>query len=526
MCNAKNVVYEATCNKCTVIHQEQDPQLEQHILREPGGRNTHQAIYVGETSRQLGVRSLEHVNNLKNLKPDSFILQHWMSEHGMDTIPPTFTFKRHSTHHDALGRQIREALLIRKRGNLNRKDEYGMNEIIKLEPTRHQWEEEHLRQESQRSKYVLDQKIRNFIDVMSGISVLRNKLPCKRTREESNLDMFQINNNKKLRSMYASTPRSYREVYQPSPESSPGSQSLLGDSGHSQDGTGNCSELAKKSDEAGGLEKSKTNISPGVEVLLIKTPVKEKKELQLARQHIAANEHGESVDSYRRRADSLPTTNQEWKVVIKPGKIVEKRELGPLMSMNKLLEGLNSGDIYDSVEAESDNEEEWYLNELFDETQANEDEWYLNQLFGESDVDVREVEKIIIKKTKNTLFDKFAEDYNRRYQKSPEKRHCETPNKRKLSPGNEHGTDVSDRKLKKMKLLQLAPIFSRTRRATLSFDSRDLNSQTGRNKNSSIARKKRNSLAASMTPTRGQKTIPGMLDGRKVTARDRDGNEL
>ena len=125
--------------------------------------------------------------------------------------------------------------------------------------------------------------------------------------------------------MYASTPRSYREVYQPSPESSPGSQSLLGDSGHSQDDTGNCSELAKKSDEAGGLEENKTNISPGVEVLLIKTPVKEKKELQLARQHIAANEHGESVDSYRRRADSLPTTNQEWKVVIKPGKIVEKK---------------------------------------------------------------------------------------------------------------------------------------------------------------------------------------------------------
>ena len=133
-----------------------------------------------------------------------------------------------------------------------------------------------------------------------------------------------------------------------------------------------------------------------------------------------------SVDSFRRRADSLPTTNQEWKVVVKPGKLVK---LGPLMSMNKLLEGLASVDGHDSEEAESENEEEWFLNELFDETQANDDEWYLNELFGESEVDVREVEKIIIKKTKNTLFERYAEDYNRKYQNSPEKKYCETPNK-------------------------------------------------------------------------------------------------
>ena len=219
----------------------------------------------------------------------------------------------------------------------------------------------------------------------------------------------------------------------------------------------------------------------------------------------------------------MPTTNQEWKVVVKPGKLVK---LGPLMSMNNLLEGLDNVDGHDSEETESENEEEWFLNELFDETQANDDEWYLNELFGESEVDVREVEKIIIKKTKNTLFERYAEDYNRKYQKSPEKRHCETPNKRKLSPGNEHRPDLFGRNFKKMKLLQLAPIFTRTRRATLSIDSRDLNSRTGKNKLSNTARKKNNSLSASMTPTRGQKTIPGMLDGRKVTARVRDGNEL
>ena len=56
-------------------------------------------------------------------------------------VEPEFKFTIISAHKDSLSRQIKEAVLIKDIGNLNLKQEFGNNEIIRIAPTTYLWEE-------------------------------------------------------------------------------------------------------------------------------------------------------------------------------------------------------------------------------------------------------------------------------------------------------------------------------------------------------------------------------------------------
>ena len=116
-CTTKRAVYKATCDWCT----------------DGGGDTTYkyvrdEATYIGETSRQVGRRVQEHVENLIKWNPESFILDHWVRAHGLSTTPPAFSFKVMGSHKDALSRQLHEAILIGKEGFLNKKSDSRWNQ--------------------------------------------------------------------------------------------------------------------------------------------------------------------------------------------------------------------------------------------------------------------------------------------------------------------------------------------------------------------------------------------------------------
>ena len=97
---------------------------------------------MGETSRQFEERVSKHLANAANFKLESFVIRHWMSRHLTDTSAPEFKFTISSCHRDALSHQIMEALLIKEQGNLNMRQEFGTNEVIRVSACAYSWEEE------------------------------------------------------------------------------------------------------------------------------------------------------------------------------------------------------------------------------------------------------------------------------------------------------------------------------------------------------------------------------------------------
>ena len=64
-CAPKRVVYQAQCMECKCSGET--------------------AIYVGETARQVGERVMEHMGKVDLFKKDSFLIQHWMERHPLQT---------------------------------------------------------------------------------------------------------------------------------------------------------------------------------------------------------------------------------------------------------------------------------------------------------------------------------------------------------------------------------------------------------------------------------------------------------
>ena len=93
-CTPKGVIYEGSCLTCKMN----------------GNGTTHK--YIGESSRPVRERIIEHIKNANNLDPESFIVEHWADKHGTDVCCPVFRFKIVGNYGDALRRQIYEAVLI------------------------------------------------------------------------------------------------------------------------------------------------------------------------------------------------------------------------------------------------------------------------------------------------------------------------------------------------------------------------------------------------------------------------------
>ena len=160
-CTPKGVIYEGSCLTCKM------------------NGNVATQIYIGETSRPVRERIIEHMKNAGNLDPESFIVEHWADKHGTDVVCPVFRFKIVRAYGDALRRQIHEAVLIQERGTLNRKSEFNMNELCGLVSSK-PWksaEDELIKESRDRADH--KKKMYNFVTVMESIQNV-SKTGCKR----------------------------------------------------------------------------------------------------------------------------------------------------------------------------------------------------------------------------------------------------------------------------------------------------------------------------------------------------------
>ena len=166
-CSQKGIVYSATCMACSeqeCSNTESFTGAEDKIYS-----SRRRGIYIGESSRPLRSRVKEHMEAVDKFKRESFIISHWMLEHSLDSVAPTFKFKTIGVYKDAMSRQLSEAIQILDQGTCNRKSEFSNNELIRMESYRFTWEQE--KQDAtdliMRSEY--EKKLTDFIIAMSNI---------------------------------------------------------------------------------------------------------------------------------------------------------------------------------------------------------------------------------------------------------------------------------------------------------------------------------------------------------------------
>ena len=201
-CSPKSVVYRGTCKQCKVDSFSTDGCGGSNIL----------PVYIGETSRPWRERIKEHMSNAENLKSNSVIVHHWAERHGLQTTCPEFEFEIISQYKDPLRRQICEAIHIADQGTLNRKSEFNVNELCRLESNRH-WRdlEKEVSQEVE-SKNVFNSKIKNFIDVMHKVrdyinSETDSNITSRLKRHHS--ERVEAKVSKRAKIMDCSTPTSF-----------------------------------------------------------------------------------------------------------------------------------------------------------------------------------------------------------------------------------------------------------------------------------------------------------------------------
>ena len=126
-CTKSSVVYESICIACNPNATKKGELME---VKEGAP-----SIYVGETSRSIQERALEHLGAARRKDTDSHINKHQVLEHNGEQ--GNFMFKIVSMHRTALNRQVKEAVRIRRRGGaeggvLNSKSEFNRSHIPRL----------------------------------------------------------------------------------------------------------------------------------------------------------------------------------------------------------------------------------------------------------------------------------------------------------------------------------------------------------------------------------------------------------
>ena len=292
-CTTKRAVYQATCKLCKADHK---------IPRGTG-------VYVGETSRHVGTRLQEHLKNLHNWKKESFILEHWALQHGTLTVPPEFEYKIIASHKDALSRQLHEAVLISNKGNLNRKNEFASNQLIRLQSKDYSWEEEKHGRTHRRLEQELNEKIDGFVNVMKNVLKKKNKrkspsndsdLHCYRfqTRAIALVSTEESSKSKRIR-METSTPLGYRNRNLIQIDSSPVDRLGTEDM--------NLGNTLDSSQEGSTPQPGICLLEKNLECLEVTPPEAETEALSTAKNIITANSFMDSSDAYRNRMNSLPS---------------------------------------------------------------------------------------------------------------------------------------------------------------------------------------------------------------------------
>ena len=125
-CNKASLVYENICMSCNPEARKKG-EFKDHNTNQP-------SIYIGETSRSMHERSLEHWGAFRGSKEESHIFKHQQNHH--QGAPPKFFMKVVSFHGSALERQVKIAVRIRRRGGegdiLNFKAEFNRCRIPRL----------------------------------------------------------------------------------------------------------------------------------------------------------------------------------------------------------------------------------------------------------------------------------------------------------------------------------------------------------------------------------------------------------
>ena len=124
-CFKRNVLYESRCNVC-------NPDGDTGLATLKDSR-ANPSIYVGETSRSLKERSLEHHNDYRKNKDDSHMLKHASHSHNRDNNNPMFNQYIVGSFQSSLSRQIAEAVRIQLRGaTLNSAGVYNRCKLTRM----------------------------------------------------------------------------------------------------------------------------------------------------------------------------------------------------------------------------------------------------------------------------------------------------------------------------------------------------------------------------------------------------------
>ena len=125
-CTRASIVYESICVTCNPGAKEKG-ELSSPAEGAP-------SLYVGESSRSIQERAMEHWGAARLNAKDSHIAKHQAMEH--EGAKADFVFKVVSSHRSSLNRQIREAVRIRRRGGagniLNSRAEFNRCHIPRL----------------------------------------------------------------------------------------------------------------------------------------------------------------------------------------------------------------------------------------------------------------------------------------------------------------------------------------------------------------------------------------------------------
>ena len=76
-------------------------------------------VYVGESSRTLVERAMEHVQGSRLFKENNFIVKHWFNCHGDRDEPPEMRFGVVKSFKDAMLRLLVESVWIESDSKLN-----------------------------------------------------------------------------------------------------------------------------------------------------------------------------------------------------------------------------------------------------------------------------------------------------------------------------------------------------------------------------------------------------------------------
>ena len=128
------------------------------------------SLYVGETSRSVRERALEHISGGRNLDENNFITKRWLQCHQDDLVPPEFTFMVDTIHKDPLSREIDEAIKIHECdaefSTLNSKSEWNGTTLSRLCIEKSSWVRkkeaiDDMKKEAQSKEAVLSMKSKN-----------------------------------------------------------------------------------------------------------------------------------------------------------------------------------------------------------------------------------------------------------------------------------------------------------------------------------------------------------------------------